>query len=58
MVYTGYLPAAYPDKTRPMCLQVFHNLLGNSVNKRHVLYLANKRGRNCYILSFLYCLII
>jgi len=33
MVCTENLPAAYSDKTIPMCLQVFHNLLGKSVKQ-------------------------
>lgn len=47
MVYIEKIPAVHPDKTIPMYLQVFHNMLGKSVKKKkkkpHVLYLANKR---------------
>lgn len=34
MVYIEKIPAVHPNKTIPMYLQVFHNMLGKSVRKK------------------------
>ena len=46
MAYIENIPNAHSDKTIPTCLQVFHNLLGKSENKKKhpALCLANKRA--------------